>query len=44
MSGSGTGPDEHLEDLASAFCQMADNKIIILATVGTRDRRISLID
>ncbi|CAF1291902.1 unnamed protein product [Adineta steineri] len=34
MTGSNTGPDQHLEDIPNAFCQMADNYIIIIATVG----------
>jgi len=35
MSTSNTGPDHRLEDVPSAFCQMADNHIIIVGTVGT---------
>ncbi|CAF0843691.1 unnamed protein product [Rotaria sp. Silwood1] len=34
MKGSNSGPDHRLEDLPSAFCQMADNYKIIIATVG----------
>jgi hypothetical protein len=34
MSSSNTGPGHYLEDISSAFCQMADNYKIIIATVG----------
>jgi hypothetical protein len=34
MPGANTGPDDHLEDVVEAFCQMADNYKIIIATVG----------
>jgi len=34
MSSSNSGPDHRLEDIASAFCQMANNYIIIIATIG----------
>ena len=34
MPGSDSGPDHRLEDVPTAFCQMADNYIIIVATIG----------
>ncbi|CAF2807495.1 unnamed protein product [Rotaria sp. Silwood2] len=34
MKQSNSGPDHRLEDIPSAFCQMADNYKIIIATVG----------
>ncbi|CAF0855605.1 unnamed protein product [Adineta steineri] len=34
MPGSFTGPDRRLEDVPSAFCQMWNNYIIIIATIG----------
>jgi len=34
MAHSNSGPNNYLEDVPSAFCQMADNHIIIVATVG----------
>lgn len=34
MKQSNSGPEHRLEDVVSAFCQMADNYKIIIATVG----------
>ncbi len=34
MKSANTGPDHRLEDIPSAFCQMGDNHIIIVATLG----------
>jgi len=34
LSSSNASPDHRLEDVREAFCQMGDNGIIILATVG----------
>ncbi|CAF1008858.1 unnamed protein product [Adineta steineri] len=34
MPGSFTGPDRRLKDVPSAFCQMWNNYIIIIATIG----------
>jgi hypothetical protein len=34
MSSSNTGPNHYLEDVPSAFCQMAENHTIILAMIG----------
>lgn len=37
MSGSGTGPGDYLEDVPSAFCQMGNNHIIIIALIGEKN-------
>ncbi len=34
MKTSNTGPNNYLEDIPTAFCQMGHNPIIIVATIG----------
>jgi hypothetical protein len=34
MSSSKASPNNYLEDVPSAFCQMAENHTIILAMIG----------
>ena len=34
MEASQAGPDHRIEDVPSAFCQMGNNHIIIIALIG----------